>query len=94
MTNSRFSISINMTWGRADAEDKDRAADAAVAVLDAAGIKASDAYAEYQRQWDELDGMEGMTGLALVWIEAERAADLALTDGWADPNGASCSISA
>lgn len=94
MANRRFAISINMIAGRADDEDKDRAAEAAVAALDAAGAKAADAYAEYQRQWDALDDIEGMTGLALVWVEAERAADAALTAGWARPDGASCSISA
>jgi hypothetical protein len=94
MTNSSLSISINMISGRADDEDKDRAALAAVAVLDAAGVQAADAYAEYQRQWDALDSHDDMTGLALVWVKAERAADLALTAGWARPDGASCSISA
>jgi hypothetical protein len=78
MTNNRHAISINMISGRADQDDKDRAADAAVAVLDAAGVKAADAFAEYQRQWAELDEVEGMTGLASIWVEAERAADNAL----------------
>ena len=94
MTNSRFDISVNMTSGRADDDDKDRAALAAVAVLDAAGVKAADAFAEYVRQWAALDDIDGMTGLASVWVEAERAADTALTAGWARPDGASCSISA
>lgn len=94
MTNSRFAISINMISGRADQDDKDRAADAAVAVLDAAGVKAADAFAEYMRQWEELGDVDGMTGLAALWVEAERAADLALTAGWARPDGASCSVTA
>ena len=105
MSNSRFDLSVNMITGRADDEDKDRAAAAAVAVLDAAGVSASDAYAEFGRQWEYLGSDEAeaaglaqdydsLTSLAAIWAEAERAADIALTAGWADPNGASCSISA
>lgn len=94
MTNSRFSVSVNVLYGRTDEEDRDRAAAAAVSVLDAAGVTIADAYAEYQRQWDDLDSTDDMTGLAALWVEAERAADIALTDGWARPDGASCSLSA
>lgn len=94
VSNSSLGISVNMTSGRADEEDRDRAADAAVAVLDAAGVTIADAYAEYMRQWDELDGIDDMTGLAAIWVMAEQAADRALTLGWARPDGASCSISA
>ena len=92
--NSRFALSVNMTAGRADDEDKDRAAAAAVAVLDAAGVTIADAYAEFQRQWGDLDSYDGMTGLAAIWVEAEQAADLALTKGWANPDSASCGLSA
>jgi hypothetical protein len=100
-TNSRFALSVNMLHGRADEDDKDRAAEAAVTVLDAAGVTIADAYAEFCRQWAALDEDGGpgasydhLTGLAAIWVEAERAADRALTQGWADPNGASCGISA
>lgn len=92
--NSRFAISVNMLYGRADDEDRERAATAAVAVLDAAGATISDAFAEFKRQWQDLDSYDGMTGLAALWVEAERAADLALTQGWANPDGAACGISA
>ena len=92
--NSRFALSVNMIAGRADDEDKDRAAAAAVAVLDAAGVTIADAYAEFQRQWEDLDSYDGMTGLAALWVVAEKAADIALTQGWANPDGASCGISA
>lgn len=94
MTNSIHHISINVISGRADQEDLDRAAAAAVAALDEAGVHAADAYAEFQRQWAEFDDYEPMTGLARVWVNAEQAADLALTAGWARPDGASCSITA
>jgi hypothetical protein len=93
-TNSSLAISVNILWGRADDEDKDRAAAAAVAVLDAAGVAIADAFAEFQRQWATLDSRDGMTGLAALWAEAEDAADRALTQGWANPDGASCGISA
>lgn len=31
-------------------------------------------------------------GEARVWLEAQQAADIALTAGWHDPNGASCTL--
>ena len=73
-------------------DDSERAATAAAAFLNRAGIKAALACADYQQQWEEDEGQ--MHGLALLWIEARQAADLALTEGWADPNGASCTITA
>jgi len=105
MSNSRFALSVNMIVGRADDDDKDRARQAAVAVLDAAGVTIQDAYAEFTRQWEALgtdeaadagryQDYDNLTGLARIWVEAERAADLALTAGWANPDGASCGISA
>ena len=66
-------------------QDIDRARDAAEAVLAAAGIPAADAYAEYQHQWEEFDDEDPMTGPARVWIEARQAADIAVTEGWANP---------
>lgn len=94
--NSYLSIALEITHGSrsVDEDDRDRAKRAAAAVCDKAGVLASDAAAEYRRQWEEYDDEAPMTSLALVWIEARQAADLALTEGWADPNGASCSIDA
>ena len=90
-------IAIDWTHGRpqngAD-QDEARAIQAAERVLDAAGADYAAAYDEYQRQWVELDDEDRMTGLARVWIEAARAADVALTDGWSDPTGAGCTICA
>lgn len=40
------------------------------------------------------DDESKMSGLALLWIEARKAADLALTDGWFNQDGASCDIRA
>ncbi len=56
--------------------------------------EASQVYAEYMRQWIELDSHDGMTGDALLWIKAQQAADIALTEGWHNPAGAGCEIAA
>lgn len=85
-------IGIEMTSGRADDADKERAREAAAAELNRAEVFAVTAEAEYRRQWAEYDDEDRMTGLALVWIDARQAADIALTEGWADTNGASCTI--
>lgn len=81
--------------GSVDAIDKQRASDAAEAVLAAAGMTEDAAYAEYMRQWLEFDDEHRMSGAALTWIEARRAANAALTSTWADPAaGIICSIGA
>jgi hypothetical protein len=87
-------ISINILHGSASVtnEDRERAEAAALKVL--GSVEPGTAYAEYQRQWSDLDSTDDMTGLAALWIAAEKAADLALTDGWHNPDGAACSISA
>jgi hypothetical protein len=89
-----MSIRINIEFGNSSVQTDDisraeRAAEAVIGTRDAAQI-----YAEYQRQWLEFDDEAPMTGDALLWIEATKAADLALTKGWHNPGGASCSISA
>ena len=73
-------------------EDRDRAEAAALEVL--GNVDPSAAYAEYQRQWEILDSRDGMTGLAALWVQASDAADLALTQGWHNPDGAHCEIAA
>lgn len=83
---------IEMISGRADDDDKARALDAAEAVFTAANVSPAEAYAEFMCQWLATDTRETMHGLALVWIDAESAADIALTKGWHNPNGASCTI--
>jgi hypothetical protein len=87
-------ISINILHGSASVtdEDRERAEAAALKVLGA--VEPGAAYAEYQRQFEALDDENGMTGLAALWIAATKAADLALTEGWHNPNGAACSLSA
>jgi hypothetical protein len=73
-------------------DDEERAADAAQAVFDDAGADPAEADAEYMRQWAEFDDEAPMTGLALIWIKARDAADLAATEGWHNPNGAHVTI--
>lgn len=87
-------ISITITHGSASVtdEDRERAEAAALAVL--GDTDPATAYAEYQRQWIELDSHDGMTGLAARWVAAQEAADIALTQGWHNPAGAGCEISA
>lgn len=92
--NSRFDIGLSTNGRGVTEEDRDRARDAAVAVLVAAGVEAAYAYEDYLTQMEQYGEHEGMTGPAAVWVEAERAADRALTQGWADPQGAYCSIHA
>ena len=94
--NGLTAIGIEITHGirSVTEEDRDRAKLAAAAVLNRHGVTAAAAEAEYQDQWDEFDDEAKMTGLAHLWIMARQAADIALTEGWADPNGAFCSITA
>ena len=89
-------ISIDVLYGNASVadEDRERAENAALAVLASAGVSPAVAAAEYRRQWLEFDDRDKMTGHAALWIVAERAADVALTEGWANPGGASCVLSA
>jgi hypothetical protein len=88
-------ICINILYGASSVteEDRQRAECAALEVLDRAGVSSETAFAEFQRQWAEFDDYENMTGHAALWVEAEKAADVALTQGWRDPSGSSCSIS-
>lgn len=88
-------IAIDWNSGRPHSgadDDEARAIAAAEASLAAAGISPADAFAAYREQFLELDDEAGMTGAALAWIAASKAADIALTEGWHNPSGASCSI--
>ena len=100
-------IGIDWVFGRpsngADQEEE-RAIRAAEAVLDAFCWRAGqpepidyiDAEAAYARHMsDEVyNRSERDTKLIAAWEAAEKAANLALTDGWHNPNGAGCSIRA
>lgn len=88
-------IAIDWTYGRphTGAEtDETRAEAAAERTIEAAGTTPQATEAEYRRQWLALDDETHMTGLALVWIAAQAAADVALTEGWHNPAGASCEL--
>ncbi len=86
-------IRIEITHGNSSVQedDLDRAEAAALEVLGNRDIEA--VYREFQRQWDVFDSYDEMTGDAALWVEAEKAANVALTKGWHNPNGAGCGIS-
>lgn len=87
-------ISVNIIYGSfVDETDRDRARAAAEKILSDAGLSADSIFAEFQRQWLEFDDYDLMHGTALAWVKAEQAANIALTSGWSDPDGAHCSIS-
>lgn len=85
-------IEIDVSYGNPSVtqEDTNRAIKAAKAVLDGHDYMA--VQAEYQRQLDLYDCETPMDGLARLWAEATSAANIALTEGWNDPNGAGCTI--
>jgi len=87
-------IALVMTSGSADDDDQFNAKTAAAEYLTNAGVTVADAAAEYLLQWAKFDDEAPMTGLARIWIDAGRAASDALTQGWADPDGASCALDA
>ena len=101
-----MSISLNIIYGAASVtdEDRERAIAAAYFVLDQHGITVPDAAGEFRAQWQYLgdenaidvrvQDYEHLTGAAKIWVEAEAAADRALTLGWHDPSGASCALTA
>lgn len=67
-----------------------RARIAALKVL--GNVDPGEAAAEYERQVAE--NPDEPEGIARLWIDAQHAADLALKEGWHDPNGAGCTIMA
>ena len=91
MTN-HISISILYGVSAVTQDDMYRAEHAAQDYFIGHKVDGMAAQSEYKKQWDELDSEDGMTGLALEFIAARTAADLALTQGWVSPDGASCSI--
>lgn len=88
-------LSITIHGTRNDTtEDKARARKAAMAVFDAAGCEPVKAMDEYRAQFDALDSEIGMTGLALVWLDARSAAEVAASEGWHNPNGCEVTMDA
>jgi len=98
-------IGIDIICGNRDVtdDDRDRAENAALAVLEARDVTVDAARAEFRRQWAWLETGEAeaqglaqdyryLAGLAVVWWDAEAAADHALTEGWAVPGRAHCAI--
>ena len=70
-------------YGAVDALDRLRAENAAEAVLRDAGVTAAEAEAAYIAHVIAEDGeFSTMPGVALVWIEAMLAADVAINSTW------------
>lgn len=101
------SIRVDWTHGRpANGADNDetRAIAAAEQVLNAFEWRKGDpmtvdpieAQAAYERHIseEEYNRSPRDTILIAAWEAAQSAADVALTDGWHDPNGAGCTIRA
>jgi hypothetical protein len=99
-------IQLEFSHGAQFASDNDRqrAIDAAKAVLDAfewrkgdpMQIDYSEAQAAYNRHVsdEEYNRSPRDTIMIAAWERAQSAADSALTEGWHDPDGASCTIRA
>lgn len=93
-------ISIEWDTGRPQTgadEDERRAAHVAEAILDALNVDYQAAQAAYDAQMDvdhDPDENDPQTALARVWSQAQSAANVALTEGWYNPNGAYCTIRA
>ena len=91
-------IHIEVTYGNRHVRESDlnRAEAAALQYLADHGETPLSAHTEFQRQWtaleDSCQDYSYLTGAALVWVDAGSAADVTLTDGWHDPDGASCCI--
>jgi hypothetical protein len=99
-------IRIDILHGAASVtdDDRERAEAAALKVLDAfewrsgqpTQIDAAEAYEAYKRHTSDEDYNRSPRDTILIaaWEAAEKAADLALTDGWYNPNAAACTIAA
>jgi hypothetical protein len=86
---NRITVRVVSGASFASDDDRNRAEDAALTVLH--GVDPSEAYAEFKRQVEAVNDDE-YTGLAALWWDAQRAADVALTEGWIDPEGAFCEL--
>jgi len=82
-------IQVYTGFGYAGHDDIARAKEAAKRVL---GGLAIESYTAYQDQSAADIDIDDMTGLAALFVEATRAADLALTDGWHDRNADWCRL--
>lgn len=87
-------IFVNVDYGNSYAkkDDIERAEKAALEVL--AGHNISAVFEEFKRQLLEFDDYALLTGDAHLWVQAELAANSALTAGWHNPDGAGCSLGA
>ena len=75
-----------------ETDDVERAIAAAEDIFASYGTSAKAAFFEFEWQLKEL-GFDQLGGLAEAWVEAKKAAALALTEGWTNPGSISCEIS-
>lgn len=73
-------------------DDIDRALIAAARVLRDAKADILSCQHEYRRHLKTEQDDDYAQGEARIWLEARQAADIALTAGWHDPAGASCTL--
>ena len=87
-------ISVEICSGNRDVTDDDirRAEDAALRILDRSGRSVGEIYAEFRRQWAEVDDYRQLTEDGLRWLVAENAANNALRKGWHGPHIGMCHI--
>ena len=76
-----------------ETDDVERAIAAAEDIFDSYGTSAKAAFSEFEWQRKELGFDQICGGLAEAWIEAKKAANLALTESWTNPGSISCEIS-
>lgn len=85
-------INLETQGGTPREEDIDRAIAAAESVLDAAGVNYELAYSDYLHKEKYVGNPDEYDGPAALWLKAQSAADIALTQGWHDTEGAHCFI--
>ena len=75
-------------------DDWERAVAAADAVFTLNKTTSDACGAAFYAWWcsTEDQNYDSATGLAAIWVQAERAANTALTLGWARPDGALCAL--
>lgn len=89
-----YQVAIDWLYGCPSdpSREEGRARAAARAVFDRAGVDGPAAEADYWAQGGLFADQAGITGLALTWIKARDAANIAATEDWPDPSRANVSI--
>lgn len=92
---STTDISVSMVQGDATAGEIAVAVSVALQVLNAAGVKASEACLDYMTRWREvLDNPNELNGPAAAWCAAEEAANTVLNSNRLKGDSVVCCLSA